>query len=139
MNKDSQKSLKEALKGIVGRIDPEMYFYDVIPDTYDEFVLSDQTALDFLIKKSLEYVESSQCDEFFMFNDSIAGWKGLSKQIDKYDAFRINTNEVASVLVNNIFFRDENGYVDNYYVIDANMSFIIMFCHEGDWHVWNKR
>lgn len=112
--------------------------------TYNEFLkypqlyFSETESFNNLIHKTLIALNTfkSKKRKIIFYHDNIAGWKSLPKSIAGY--IIDEPEQLAQLLFNHIFFRDENRYSDNYNVIDEIGQWMITFCHEDDWYCFHK-
>lgn len=67
------------------------------------------------------------------FTDGIAGWKHF-KRTDRI--LQVDSASDISRVLSLMHFRSRSRLADNYYLSSAPDEWIIMYCHEGDWHLW---
>lgn len=105
-----------------------------LPDIY----LPEEVSLERLIDSTLCCLRDLCLPdhELLLYHDGMAGWKSAPKQIR---GFLIeNIKEVRSVITEQAFFRDPQGYSDNYNLIDSSGLWMITFCHEDDWICFHR-
>jgi hypothetical protein len=72
---------------------------------------------------------------FTIFTDRKAGWRGAKHR--RWSPIRITSaHEALCVIKERAFFRDPEGFADNYYLCDRSLRWFIVFCHHGDWHIF---
>lgn len=139
MKKIDKDRVKKLLEESFGAIDWDCYLYDSIPSNYEEIFLPETTPMDMLIQRTHEVIKKYHEIELMAINDAIAGWRNREEGIHKDDFLLISTDEIDDLIKSHIFFRNTDGYTDNYYLINHARSIIIMFCHENDWHCWVRK
>ena len=102
--------------------------------------LSCRVKFETLIKKTQRLVALFNSEyPIYAFPDGIAGWRDVPRNRRLSPVQIFNTDELADLLRTRIYFRDPEKRVDNYHITDRDMSWVVVFSHHNDWHLYAPR
>jgi hypothetical protein len=114
------------------------YFYNGHCGRLPERKLSGRASMARLVAETERLIALARPVAVLAFNDRLAGWRGLPRR-RRHDPLRLTADfDVGRFLQEHVFFRDPDRYADNYYFTDPGLEWFVVFCHEGDWHLFGR-
>jgi hypothetical protein len=130
----AQRPLQQALKARY-IVKNSGYFYNAL-DHLSTFDLSSRVSRLRLAEATRSAVRAlAGRPPFTIFTDRLAGWRGANQR--RWSPIQImSADEALCVIKERAFFRDAEGFADNYYLCDRSLRWFVVFCHHGDWHIF---
>lgn len=117
----------------------EGWLYNYLESAFgcEPYTISSRAKLDTLITKTKRIAATLGGGyPLIAFPNGMAGWRGVPTNRRLSPVQISSPDDLSELLRSHIYFRDPKRFEDNYHITDASFSWIAIFCHHGDWHLY---